>query len=490
VLFRSNIDIFTLCLLAGAFLATPARASVPSALVGGALLSAAIVHFGADEAHVRSMLANTISMTVGAIVFARVIYTSNVREIAARRLSERRGDELAAVNATLETKVAEKVGEVLTQAKELARLNAQLEARVEERSRELSDALEQLARARPRTLVPGRVLDDRVRIIGFLAEGGMGAVYEAEDTRTHEHVAVKLVKASFVEQPDELQRFLREARAGARVLHPGVARTLHVDVSSEGLLYQVQELVDGVPLGRVMGTDTLSPSEAAALGAVLAHALAAAHAKGVVHRDVKPSNVMLSMQEPGLKVLDFGISKLAMEERETRLTASSHILGTPESMAPEQVLTPHDITDRCDVYLVGLLLYRLIAGRSPYGAASASQFLMAHAFEAPLPLTSSRPEASASLAAIVHACLEKSPSARPAMAEVAASLDRERGATTALDVSRRLLGLVSHETSATTRGAAPLPREASAAEASRMRSDIGPEAETRDARRPSFDDAT
>jgi hypothetical protein len=460
---RPNIDIFTLCLLAGAFLATPARASVPSALVGGAVLSAAIVHFGADEAHVRSMLANTISMTIGAIVFARVIYTSNVREIAARRLSERRGDELAAVNATLETKVAEKVGEVVAQAKELARLNTQLEARVEERSRELSEALEQLARARPSTLDPGRVLDDRVRIVRFLAEGGMGAVYEAVDTRSGEPVAVKLVKASFGDHPDELQRFLREARAGARVLHPGVARTLHVDLSSEGCLYQVQELVDGVPLGRALGAATLSPADAAALGAVLAHALAAAHAKGVVHRDVKPSNVMLSKEAPGLKVLDFGISKLAIEERETLLTASSHILGTPESMAPEQVLTPGEITDRCDVYLLGLLLYRLIAGRSPYTAESASQFLMAHAFEAPIPLSSVRADTGASLAAVVHACLEKSPSARPAMADVAAVLERERGESSALEVSRRLLALFAQDTS-------------------RTRPRVGPEAVTHDAR--------
>lgn len=466
---RPNIDIFTLCLLAGAFLATPARASVPSALAGGALLSAAIVHFGADEAHVRSMLANTVSMTVGAIVFARVIYTSNVREIAARRLSERRGDELATVNASLEGKVAEKVGEVMSQAKELARLNAQLEARVEERSRELSEALEQLARARPRVLAPGRVLDDRVRIVGFLAEGGMGTVYSAVDTRSNEPVAVKLVKASFGDQPDELQRFLREARAGARVVHPGVARTLHVDVSSEGLLYQVQELVDGVPLARVLATSTIAPRDAAALGGVLAQALAAAHAKGVVHRDVKPSNVMLTTNEPGLKVLDFGISKLALEERETPLTASSHILGTPESMAPEQILTPSQITDRCDVYLLGLVLYRMITGRSPYTASSASEFLMAHAFEEAIPIGSLQREVSPSLARLIHACLAKSPSARPAMGRVAEVLEEERGTAVALEVSRALLDDVQASPSQT--------------------GPLGPEAVTRDARGASYDEA-
>ena len=172
---------------------------------------------------------------------------------------------------------------------------------------------------------------------------------------------------------------------------------------------------------------------------MLAQALAAAHAKGVVHRDVKLSNLMLTASEPGLKVLDFGISKLALEERETPLTASSHTLGTPEAMAPEQILTPAQITDRCDVYLAGLVVYRLIAGRGPYVAETSSQYLMAHAFEEPMPLESRAPEVSPTLAALVHACLAKAPTDRPSMQEVAEALDGERADVSALAVARRIL---------------------------------------------------
>lgn len=430
---RPNIDVFTIALLAGSFLATPARTAVPSALLGAGLLTVGIVYFGTDDAFVRSILANLAAITAGGVVVARLIYASNVREIAARRVMERQREELVTLNASLETKVKEKVGEVIEQDKELRRLNAQLEARVEERSRELSAALAQLARTTPGLLRPGHVIDGRARIVRFLAEGGMGAVYEAIDVRTGEPVAVKLVKASWGERPEDLQRFVREARAGARVVHPAVARTLHVDVSEEGLLYQVQELVEGVPLARAL--DELhrrAPHEIAALGAMLTRALAAAHDRGVVHRDVKPSNILLTSAEPGLKLLDFGISRVSNDE--PAITASSHMLGTPEYMAPEQILTPSEITDRCDVYLVGLVLYRMLAGRGPYAAEAASQYLMAHAFEAPLPLA-----APGSLASLVQSCLAKAPGERPSMAALAEALEQERGDTTAVEVARAVL---------------------------------------------------
>ncbi len=444
---RPNIDIFTITLLAGAFLIARARTAIPSALVGGAILSSAVIHYGTDPAFVRSMLANLCAMTVGSIVFSRLIYTSNVREIAARLSSERHRGELAALNASLETKVAEAVSEVVEQSKELEHLNAQLQARVEQRSRELSEALEQLARARPRTLTPGSVIDDRVRIVRFVAEGGMGAVYEARDVLSDSRVAVKLVKASFGEQPEEMQRFLREARAGARIAHPAVARTLHVDLSSEGVLYQVQEFVDGSPLSRVLTARSMEAPDVAALGTTLARALEAAHAKGVVHRDIKPSNLMLTSVEPGLKVLDFGISKLATEERAAPLTQSSHILGTPEYMAPEQVLRPSNVDERCDVYLVGLVLYRMLAGRGPYDAETASQYLMAHAFETPKPLAALSPEARPSLVTVIERCLAKTPSDRPTITELASALDVERAGRASLDVSRTLLARIDPEES-------------------------------------------
>lgn len=444
---RPNIDIFTITLLAGAFLITRARTAIPSAILGATILSSAVVHHGTDPAFVRSMLANLCAMTMGSMVFSRLIYTSNVREIAARLASERHRADLATLNASLESKVADAVHEVVEKSKELERANAQLEARVEERSRELSEALDQLARSGPRTLRPGTVLDDRVRIVRFVAEGGMGAVYEARDVRSDSRVAVKLVKASFGEQPEEMQRFLREARAGARIVHPAVARTLHVDLSSEGVLYQVQEFVDGTPLSHVLSSRGLDARDVAALGTTLALALEAAHAKGVVHRDIKPSNLMLTNDEPGLKVLDFGISKLATEERAAPLTQSSHIVGTPEYMAPEQVLRPGEITERCDVYLAGLVLYRLLAGRPPFEAETASQYLVAHAFETPAPLATLRPDASPALVALIHRCLAKSPDDRPTMSELAVALSSEAEGRTSLEVSRTLSAISQREAS-------------------------------------------
>ena len=156
---------------------------------------------------------------------------------------------------------------------------------------------------------------------------------------------------------------------------------------------------------------------------------------------------MLTNEEPGLKVLDFGISKLATDERAAPLTQSSHIVGTPEYMAPEQVLRPGEITERCDVYLVGLVLYRLLAGRAPFEAESASQYLMAHAFETPKPLVSLRPDASDSLVVLIERCLAKAPTDRPTMAALATALLPEAVGRTALEVSRTLSATLERQAS-------------------------------------------
>jgi serine/threonine-protein kinase len=215
---------------------------------------------------------------------------------------------------------------------------------------------------------------------------------------------------------------------------------MHLDVSDDGMLFQVQELVAGAPLAAVLGEEPLPPREVARIGAVLASALEAAHAAGVVHRDVKPSNIMLSHVPPGLKVLDFGISKLArdvQDAREEKLTASSHLVGTPEYMSPEQVLTPESITERSDVYMLGLVLFRMLAGRGPYGATGASQYLVAHAYDAPAELASLAPAVPAPLASIVTRCLAKQPALRPSSAEVREALEHEaQDAPAAPEVAR------------------------------------------------------
>src|SRR5262249_182943 len=184
-------------------------------------------------------------------------------------------------------------------------------------------------------------------------EGGMGAVYSGLDQSTGVRVAIKVIQATSSGQLEAMRRFITEAGATATVNHPAVVRMLHVDVSDDGLLFQIQELVEGKTLTQKLGKPW-APADAARLVSVLCHALAAAHAQGVVHRDVKPDNVMLTANAPGLKLLDFGIAKLydAVSQGEDA-TRTGIVLGTPSYMAPEQVGAGGDITDRTDVYSVG-----------------------------------------------------------------------------------------------------------------------------------------
>ena len=177
---------------------------------------------------------------------------------------------------------------------EVEGLNKQLSARVRERSQALAAALARLggSSGEASMLPPGAVLADRVELGAALGQGAMGHVYRGRDLVTGAHVAVKLIRMSRAD-PATLQRFLQEAQAAASVDHPAVVRTTHVDVTDDGVIFLVMELVEGVSLEqRLAGGLRLAPSLAARVGLALADALRAAHAAGVVHRDVKPANVI------------------------------------------------------------------------------------------------------------------------------------------------------------------------------------------------------
>ena len=340
---------------------------------------------------------------------------------------EKSKDALEALNASLEKRVAEQVDEIVARAKEVDALNAQLMERVQERSRELSSALARLARAtgnQSGVLSPGARLGDRVRIESVLGQGGMGVVYRGHDSVTDLPVAVKVVQAASAAELDNLHRFLQEARAAASVQHPAIVRTLHIDVSDDGELFQIQELVVGKPLDRVLADGrALSPALVCRLGAALADALAAAHASKVVHRDVKPANILLTETGAGLKLLDFGISKM----REARgdhatLTKEGLVVGTPAFMAPEQITEPDRVGDRTDVYAAGLVVYHALAGRSPFAATSASLLLVAQVTVDPEPLGALVPSLPEALTTLVHRALSKSASERPTASELAEQL--------------------------------------------------------------------
>jgi hypothetical protein len=396
-----------------------------------------------------SAIATTVTVVLLAFALARAAVAAMAREFLALRTIEAQSAALAQanreldelnhaqekLNAELERRVAEQVGEIVVRAREVEALNAQLKERVKERSRELSMALARLAGDRQDAwmIAAGTVLGERVVIEGLLGKGGMGAVYLATDRVSGDRVAVKVVQAASSQELDGLHRFLHEANLTASLTHPAIVRSLHVDVSDDGRLFQVLELVHGETLSSVLArVGSLRPGAAARIGQVMAEALAAAHAAGVVHRDVKPGNIMLTAARPGVKLLDFGVARAMGSRRpdSSPVASGSHpstrigfIVGTPEYMAPEQASSSGGpVGEPADVYALGLVVYVMLAGRSPFAAASPTAFLHAHASEAPRPLAELRTDVPPRLVALVSRCLAKTPAERPTAAELAREL--------------------------------------------------------------------
>lgn len=288
-----------------------------------------------------SVGANAVPLFLATWVVARTQLASFARDFRQRRMIEAQRDALEKLNG---------------------RLDRQLRDKVVDRSRELARALSLVGRAQATMeLTPGSTLTGRFVVGQVIGRGGMGVVYRATDRLLERAVAVKVIAGSG--DIMSLQRFLREAEAMAYIAHPAIARTFHVDVSADGCLFQVEELIDGEALDSVQRRlGTLAPPHVARLGAVLADALAAAHAQGIIHRDVKPSNIMLISTSPGLKLLDFGVSKMRARPSMEDATRSGVIVGTPAFMAPEQATSFDDPNDVVDVYSLGLTLWLLLTG--------------------------------------------------------------------------------------------------------------------------------
>ena len=207
----------------------------------------------------------------------------------------------------------------------------------------------------------------------LIATGGMGEVYLAHHDELGTEVAIKLLPALPLDVIDGVrQRFAREARLTAKVEHRGVVRVVSSDASGDRP-YLVLELVSGVTLRHLLGDSAIEPIEAARIVADTADVLAAAHKQGVLHRDIKPDNVMLE-PDGSVRVLDFGIARAVGDE--TPLTRTGEIVGTPEYMAPEQLLDGPEATDeRTDVHALGVLLYELLSNKSPFRGANLFQSL-------------------------------------------------------------------------------------------------------------------
>ena len=239
----------------------------------------------------------------------------------------------------------------------------------------------------PEALI-GHTLNDRYQIQKLLGSGGMGTVYLAEHVLIHKQVAVKVLSPSHARKPAEVERFLREARAASRIRHENVVDITDFGYTSSGLAFLVMEYLEGEDLSSTSHREgALHWRRAVHIIRQICAALEAAHAQGVIHRDMKPENVyrMRRGEEPDfIKVLDFGIAKIIDEnyDPEQPSQTSSGLMGTPEYVAPELIrgLKP-DV--RVDIYAVGVILYRLLTGRVPFAGESFMATLTAHLMETP-----------------------------------------------------------------------------------------------------------
>lgn len=211
----------------------------------------------------------------------------------------------------------------------------------------------------------GQQLAGMYEILRVIGEGGMGRVYEARHTRlSKKRFAVKLLHHELARQPEVVTRFQREAEAASALGHPNVVTVVDVNATADGRPYLVAELLEGDQLGDYLDrVQRLPAGEAVRIARQVCRALTAAHAIGIVHRDVKPENVFLTQGSELVKVLDFGISKLG--ESAEALTKTGVVMGTPDYMAPEQARGDR-VDARADIYAVGAILYRALTGHKPF----------------------------------------------------------------------------------------------------------------------------
>jgi serine/threonine-protein kinase len=283
-----------------------------------------------------------------------------------------------------------------------------------------------VARATQEEIKPGDVLGGKYRIERVIGRGGMGVVAAARHTELHQRVAIKVLPTHLASDKDLVERFMREARAAARLRSEHAVKVVDVGARANGSPFIVMELLDGEDLGALSERGPLPIPDAVDFILQACEAVAEAHALGIVHRDLKPRNLFLTAKlhgKPLVKVLDFGLAK-RVNRQDRQLTATAAVMGSPQYMSPEQMRAARDIDFRTDVWSLGVCLYELISSRVPFDAGAVPVLCAMVLKDDPVPLPSVRPDVPLHLWAIIQKCLMKLPAHRfTTVSELAAALE-------------------------------------------------------------------
>ncbi|MFQ5719263.1 MAG: protein kinase [Acidobacteriota bacterium] len=255
------------------------------------------------------------------------------------------------------------------------------------------------------------------RVLKQIGEGGMGAVFIAEDTRLHRKVALKMLREEMASDPERLERFKREAQAVAALNHPNIVTIFSIEESPEGQ-FITMELVEGKGLDRLITGGGLSAERILEIAQPLVRALGAAHGRGITHRDLKPANIMVT-EDGTVKILDFGLAKLtgmADSGEHTglptqTLTKVGSVVGTVPYMSPEQV-QGKAVDHRTDIFSLGVILYEMATGRRPFAGETQADVVSAILRDTPQPIGETRPDVPQQCGRIITRCLEKEPELR------------------------------------------------------------------------------
>src|SRR5918992_1411799 len=252
------------------------------------------------------------------------------------------------------------------------------------------------------------------RVLELLGRGGMGEVYSAEDTRLRRKVALKVLPAAMAAEPERRRRFEREAQAIAALNHPGIVTIYSVEHEG-GVSFLTMELVEGTTLADLVPEGGMPLAQFLRIAVALADAVHAAHEKGILHRDLKPGNVMVTPQGR-VKVLDFGLAKLARESALVmaagpHTTSDGQIIGTLFYMAPEQA-EGKAVDHRADIFALGVMMYELAVGLRPFAGETNVSVLTSLLRDTPKPLNEIRHDLPPVLSEILQRCMEKDPDKR------------------------------------------------------------------------------